>query len=132
MRILIVEKDPDANGTTDISAFLNKYGICDVFNEHDTAFKEFAESFVMGRPYPLVCLELEGDGIRAMNLMARMRREEQKWNFPKVHIMLISEAVKPSVVTSAARLGCGAFLLKPLDENLIMAKLDAMNFKQKP
>lgn len=127
MRILIVEQNFSKNDEpSHITRLMHRYGFCDVFHEHNQAFKEFSEGFIRGKPYPLTCIELEGDGIRAMNLMARMRKEEAKWNFPKCHIMLVSEAVKPSVVTSAARLGCAAFLLQPIDENLLMAKLDAL------
>jgi CheY-like chemotaxis protein len=131
MRILIVEQSSSDSRPSQLSVLLHKYGICEVFQDHAPAFREYAEAFVRGTPYPLACIELEGDGVRAMNLMARMRKEEAKWNFPRCNIILVSEAVKPSVVKSAARLGCGAFLLKPIDPNLLMAKLDGMKIYPK-
>ena len=131
MRILIVEQNTGENQPSQVSVLLHKYGVCDRFSIHEHAYREFSEAFVRGTPYPLACIELEGDGVRAMNLMGKMRREEAKWNFPKCNIILVSEAVKPSVVKSAARLGCGAFLLKPIDPNLLMAKLDGMKIYPK-
>ena len=115
MRILIAEDDTVAR--TMLAALLAKHGTCEAVADGVTAAAALEVALRAGRPYDLVCLDINMPGNTGLEVLAVLRALEKGADLPlglgaKV-VMTTSLGDAPHVM-EAFRSNCDGYLVKPV------------------
>lgn len=127
MQTLIVEDDFLAR--TILSTLLSEYGTCHLVVDGSEAVAAIEKAYDKGQPYDLVCLDIMMPVMDGQEALETIRKKEQARNIS------LEDGVKVFMVTAlddeanrkkAEKVGCQAYLTKPLDRSKIVSLLQEL------
>ncbi len=116
MKALVVEDDFTSRRV--LQKFLERYGECDVTVNGEEAETAFAEALSSDTPYQLVCLDIYLPGMNGLEILSRLRKQEQDkgiQGLAATKIIMITVARDAKTILPAFRSQCDAYLIKPFD-----------------
>jgi two-component system chemotaxis response regulator CheY len=132
LNILIAEDDFVSR--TVINEILSPFGTCDLAADGREASEAFAEALRLNRPYDLVCLDIMMPLLDGTQVLAEMRRaEEKKGLFGKERSKIIMTTALDNIdqVFTAFRLQCDAYLIKPISKSKVLNQLRKLRLIEK-
>ena len=124
MKTLIVEVD--LTSRLMLQKILSPYGECHMAVNG----KEAIDAFVMARmskdPYDLICLDFmmpEMDGPEALKRIRKLEQESGIGEKDGVKILMVTIVGKPKRIEDACRAGATAYMVKPIDQALLVRHL---------
>lgn len=125
MKLLVVEDDPICCKL--LKGLLEPYAQCEEANNGKEAVTAFLRAIKAGVPYDLILLDImmpEMDGQETVREIRRIEEEEWGFVYPKgVKIIMTTCLDDPQNVVSAFRSLCDAYLVKPIDEDLLFNEI---------
>lgn len=127
MKTLIVEDEFVSRRL--LQRLLSPYGDCDVAVNGREALEAISLARYEQDPYDLVCLDIrmpEMDGYEALQVI---RREEAKLGIgglKGVKVIMITATSDPSHVLQAFNTGCEAYVIKPIDRQILIQQLKVL------
>lgn len=130
MRILIAEDDLISRKF--LSAFLSKYGECDIVVDGLEALDAFLLSLKDEKPYDLICLDImmpKVDGVKVLKAIRDI--ETQKGMLPEKRskIIMTTALAEADFVQKAFEIGCDAYAAKPIDTTKLLEVINKL-FKE--
>ena len=115
LKILIAEDDLASRKF--LSAFLSKYGECDIVVDGLEAIDAYMISMREKKPYDLICLDImmpKIDGVKVLKAIREM--EINKFILPdkRVKIIMTTALSGADLVQEAFQYGCEAYASKPI------------------
>ena len=111
-----------------LSKVLSKFSTCDFAENGDVAITKFEKS-LNTNPYDLVCMDImmpNTDGKKAVEMIRLLEKQNNIQHADRVKIIMITVMSYDSEVTCSAECGCDAYLLKPLDIDKFLKKLEEL------
>jgi two-component system, chemotaxis family, chemotaxis protein CheY len=136
MKLLVVEDDPICCKV--LKGMLEPYAECEEAKNGKEAVSAFIRAIKSGSPYDLILLDImmpEMDGQEAVREIRRIEEEEWGFVYPKgVKIIMTTCLDDPQNVVNAFRSLCDAYLVKPIDEELLFSEIRTYfpTFAKKP
>lgn len=124
MRSLIVDDDFVCRSA--LSAQLLRHGDCDVAADGREALAAFDRALEHGRPYQLICLDIDMPGMGGQEVLREVRRREaQRQPGPQapVKVLMTSAHSEAGQVKTAFVNRSDGFLVKPVRGELLVARL---------
>lgn len=125
MKLLVVEDDPICSRM--MKGLLDPYADCEEATDGREAVVAFQRAIKDGNPYDLILLDImmpEMDGQDAVREIRRIEEEEWGFTYPKgVKIIMTTCLDDPQNVVSAFRSLCDAYLVKPIDEEVLINEI---------
>ena len=124
LRYLIV--DDDVRNRELLLDILSSYGDCDIAVDGRDAVDAFRQALESGRPYHAVLLDIMMPNMNGQEALEQIRQIEEEHGIfclsgTKV---IMTTALRESLqVFKAFRNGCEAYLVKPIEEEELIAKL---------
>ncbi len=124
MRTLIVE---DVHFLAIIlERFLEPYSEVDKASNGKEAIKKFAEAYVQGNPYQLICLDIllpEVDGIEVLKTIRKFENETIVSQDDRAKIIMITTLNDAETVRKASKAGCDRYIAKPFTKEKIIGEI---------
>lgn len=117
MKILLAEDDFVTRKF--MTAFLSKYGECDVTVDGMEAVDAFMMAHEEGEPYDLICLDVMMPVMDGLQALKGIRDIEKQSNIPEekmARIIMTTALNDEKTVKTAFDLGCTVYSGKPLDQ----------------
>lgn len=111
---------------------LQSHGACDLAVNGQEAIIAVTHAWQEGRPYDLICLDIMMpvmDGIAALREIRRLEMERGIRGPDAVRIIMTSALDDPRNILNAFRNQCEAYLVKPVDESLLLHHMRAFGIK---
>lgn len=125
MRFLIAEDDPIYRQI--MMGMLTPYASCDEAGNGKEAVDAFRRAVKEGMPYDLIFLDIlmpEMNGQEVVKEIRRMEEEEMGLNYPNgIKIIMTTSLDDSRNIVSAFRSLCDAYLLKPIDGELLFKEI---------
>lgn len=124
MRVLIVEDDFTSRKL--MHKFLSKYGDCDIATDGKEAVAAIRDGMVNGEPYDLICLDIMMPELDGHEVLKNLRDLESEKDIPVTtgaKVIMTSALGDSKNVLGAFRVGCEAYLEKPIDTRKLLAEL---------
>jgi two-component system chemotaxis response regulator CheY len=118
--------DDEYVALTKMVAILSHLGLCEAATNGEQAFGMFVKAIDNGRPYQLITIDIQMPGINGIELLKRMKAEEQKTQTAFSRKIIVSAAGSSANVIRAAKYQCDAFLVKPVKRQMLIDKLPEM------
>jgi two-component system chemotaxis response regulator CheY len=100
------------------------HGACDGAASGDEAIAAIHAAAASGRPYDLVCLDIEMPGRDGRDVLAELRRLEAERRTPiPARVLMTTAHSRAEHVVTAVQAGCDGFLAKPVDPGRVLAHL---------
>lgn len=126
-RILIVEDEVVSQNL--LQRILAPYGDCDGVTNGREAVQAFQRAHQEGRPYDLICLDILMHKMDGLSALQMIRRQEETMGIPthrRVRVLVITIVEEATRIMEAFRIGCDAYLIKPVDPDQILAKVEEL------
>lgn len=122
LRILVV--DDDATCRSVLTALLARRGTVDGAASGAEALRLFAKAGDEGRPYELVCLDIELPDLGGLEVLKALRAfEEARSRAGACKVVMVTAHGDPRNVMSAFRHQCEGFITKPVTAGSVAAHL---------
>ena len=127
MRSLVVEDEL----TTRIllSRILSRYGPCDVAVNGSEAVEASRQAHEKGEPYDLMTLDLLLPELEGHSALEQIREAERRAGIgflQGTRVLAITGIEDVRTVAALYKAGCEAYLLKPVNEDMLVEKLIAL------
>lgn len=116
MRILIVE-DSFTNRYM-MEQMLNEYGKCDIAVNGSEAVEAFKIALDEGKPYDLICLDIDMPSMNGHEALALIRQHEEEseiFGSDSVNVIITSALDDFANIQKAFMAQCEEYLVKPID-----------------
>jgi two-component system, chemotaxis family, chemotaxis protein CheY len=125
MRFLIAEDDPIYCQI--MMGMLTPYVNCDEAKNGKDAVEAFKRAIKEGKPYDLILMDIimpEMNGQEAVKEIRRLEEEEMGLDYPKgIKIIMTTSLDDYRNIVDAFRSLCNAYLLKPIDGELLFNEI---------
>ncbi len=124
MRILIAEDDFISRRL--MVKFLAMRGTCEIAVNGKEAIEAFSLAWEEGHPYSVIFLDVMMPEMDGLNVLKKIRQAEKEKGIRKPYLakIIMTTAKNDSTsVMEAIQSGCNAYLVKPIDEKKLSAKL---------
>ncbi len=114
-KILIA--DDEAFNREWLQEILSSHGACDLVEDGQSAVDHFKESLASGRPYDLICLDIEMPRKDGNEALKEVRALENEWGVPtagRAVIIMTTSMDAPDVVFKSMGGGCNEYINKPI------------------
>ena len=132
MKSLIVD-DEKVNQTL-LQTFLSNYGECITADDGEEAIHEFKEALIQKVPFDLVCMDIMMPKINGQRALKEIRHIEKQYEIPSgsfVKVIMTSSLEDSNSANEAYFHGrADAYLIKPIDINLLSRELKRLNLIQ--
>ncbi len=124
MRTLVIDDDVSVRKL--LKTMVAKLGECETAAGGEEAMAAFMKAWEDWRPFDLILLDIlmpEMDGSQVLN---KIRALEQKKHIPdklRAKIIMISGVSEKEMVMACLRDGCDDFMVKPLENQLLLDKI---------
>jgi two-component system, chemotaxis family, chemotaxis protein CheY len=133
MRILIVEDELVSREK--LKKLLSEYGECDEAFDGEQAFEMFEKAHKKGKSYDLITMDIEMPGISGQETVKRIKEWEDAHKIKKStnHVLILMITVMDDIlnIMSSFREGCESYLIKPVTEHSLEARLKEMGLIKK-
>ena len=121
MKILVV--DDEFVALTKLTTILSKHGKCDAATNGSQAFKLFGDAITNFQPYNLVTIDINLPDMNGLELLKSLIGiEKDKKVIPAKKIVISADSSTDSI-HRAVRNACDAFLVKPVQRQVLDKKL---------
>ncbi len=127
LRILVV--DDNSVSRSLLQLFLERYGTCDLASTGPEALTAFYGALHEGRPYHLVCLDIQMPDMDGLGVLEAIRGAEADGEGParSVRVLMTTAFDEKDLVEQALRLGSDGYIVKPLRLEKIAARLKELD-----
>ena len=125
MRILII--DDDAAIRNLLKAMVAKLGECETAESGQKAISAFTKAWEDWRPFDLIFLDILMPEMHGNQVLSKIRELEREKHIPdklRAKIVMISGVLEKEMVMACLRNGCDDFLVKPLESQLLINKIN--------
>lgn len=132
MRILIAEDDAVSRKT--LKAALTPYGECHLAEDGEAALKAYGSAFDGDAPFDLICLDIMMPGCSGLDVLKTIRQQEAECGIgglDGVKIVMTTALEGKQEVLGAFKLGCEAYILKPIELQELATKLAELGIHRK-
>ncbi len=108
---------------------LAPFGECDVAVNGWEALEAFKCAHVGKRPYDLICLDIMMPGLSGHEVLKEIRKFETKHNIDEkdqAKVIVTTVLSDREHIMAAARGNCQAYLVKPIDKETLLKKLQTV------
>ncbi len=112
-----------------ISGILKGISECDFACDGQEGYDKFADAHILGMPYDLICLDISMPNQNGHETLQQIRRyeEQHKIDYKKqVKIIMTTAMNDPVNVFGAFKAGCEEYLVKPLDKDKLLNKVQEL------
>jgi CheY-like chemotaxis protein len=127
MRSLVV--DDEFVALSKMVLLMKAYGPCDAATHGEQAMTMIRAAIEEDMPYDLIALDINMPGTNGLQLLQTINSEEQCRRSPPVRKIVVSAASSRTNVTRAMERHCEAFLVKPVQRELLNATLEKLGFQ---
>jgi len=127
MRTLIV--DDDCTSRLLLRRLLAPFCECDAAVNGWEALEAFKCAYVGEHPYDLICLDILMPGLDGHEALREIRRIEAKHHIDeddRVKVIMTTVLSDREHIMAAARGNCQAYLVKPIDKEMLLEKLQTL------
>jgi two-component system chemotaxis response regulator CheY len=125
MLILIAEDEPVS--CTVLKKFLSQYGPCTVVADGQQAVLEVKAAYERKQGYELVCMDLHMPVMNGHEAIREIRQYERANGILRPTRIFVTTALDDMASVTEALLGkCTAYLMKPIDLNILRQELQAV------
>lgn len=127
MHILIAEDDYISRKF--LYTFLSDYGQVKLAVNGLEAVNQYTASLTESNPFDLICMDImmpEKDGVEALKAIRSLEKTWPGNLEKKSHIIMTTALADKPYVLKALQLGCDAYILKPINQNHLIAKMREM------
>lgn len=124
MKILIAEDDAVSRRT--LQAVLTPYGECHLAEDGEAALETFITEMAKKSPFDLVCLDIMMPRVSGLEVLKSIRQLEEEagiGGLDGVKIVMTTAVEGKREVLGAFKLGCEAYILKPIDVQELLSKI---------
>ncbi len=130
MKILITDDDFISRNV--LHAILLPYGRCDIAADGQAALDAFMLAHDEGKPYDLICVDVQMPGMDGHETLKRIRALETEMALPedkRVKAIMVSASRDVKNVIAAKESGCEAYLVKPVEKERLLDEIRELKFK---
>ena len=130
MKALVV--DDEMVSRKKMQAIIRNLGECNAVGRGEEAVEGFQEAMAKGKPFDLICLDIEMPEMSGIEVLKAIREIEEKHGVAKedrVKIMMVSAASDKKNVLACLQSGCDNYVVKPFDKETVYAKLEGLGLK---
>jgi two-component system chemotaxis response regulator CheY len=124
MKALIVDDDFVCRKV--LQKYLSEYGQCDVAVNGQEAVEAFRQAMDEWEAYDLVCLDImmpEMDGQETLKQIRQIEKEKGKYDLDGVKVLMTTCLDDSDNIKMAFREQCEGYLVKPIDREKLINKL---------
>ncbi len=132
MRILIV--DDNASGREMMQNQMNSYGECELAESGGAAIIAFEKARDDMEPFDLIMLDISMPEMDGVEVLLKIRDMENKQKYTKqkrAKVMMVTASADKDTVARCIDAGCDSYVVKPLDKQDIINKLQALGLHKK-
>ena len=129
MRILIV--DDDAPNRKLLKDIVSRLGECDAAEGGQNALSAFEKAWQDWRPFNLIFLDVlmpDMDGRQVLLKIREIEKEKKMSEQHRARIIMVTGVSEEETVKDCLRNGCDAFIVKPIDIELVFEKIKKFGF----
>jgi two-component system, chemotaxis family, chemotaxis protein CheY len=129
MRVLIVEDEYVSR--TKLKAILSGVGDCDAVPSGEVGILMFNRAYADRVPYDLVCLDIMMPGMNGHEFLKKVGAIEKLkgiTNGDGVKVVMTTSIDGPNNIELAKKIGCAAYLVKPIKRKTLLAKVAELGF----
>lgn len=131
MKVLIAEDDKVSRRV--ITSMLETFGPCDVAEDGHLAVVAFEEATKVGKPYDLICLDINMPRLSGVDVLKKIRELEEQagiGGLDGVKIIMTTCLHDKEHVLGSFKAGCEAYIVKPIDKNKLIKSIKDLGFKE--
>ena len=132
IRILVVEDILVQSRV--ITRLLSPYGACDCAADGLEAVNAFQQALQEKKPYQLICMDINMphmDGQQALRKIRSLEKEPGITPDRRTRILMTTAQSDPESVMNALKGECDAYVIKPLNQDVVFQKLQQFGFVKK-
>ncbi len=129
MHALVVEDEPVCRKV--LAKLLASYGTVDSVACGSDALIAIAQARDAGKPFQLVCLDIDMPDMTGHQVLAQLRRDEDDRRLPadqRLRVLMTSGHSQPENVIASFHNRCDGFLVKPVNPHKLAERLNAFGF----
>ena len=129
MRILVV--DDDAPNRKLLKDIVSRLGECDAAEGGQNALSAFEKAWQDWRPFNLIFLDVlmpDMDGRQVLLKIREIEKEKKMSEQHRARIIMVTGVSEEETVKDCLRNGCDAFIVKPIDIELVFEKIKKFGF----
>lgn len=130
MKALVV--DDELVSRKKMQAIIRNLGECNAVSSGEDAIDGFQEAMAKGKPYDLICLDIDMPGMSGIEVLKTIRETEEKHGISKedrAKVMMVSAASDKGNVVACLQSGCDNYVVKPFDKDTVYGKLEGLGLK---
>jgi two-component system chemotaxis response regulator CheY len=130
MKILIVEDDFVSRSL--LRRILSPLGECQVATNGEEGLEAFSHAMKEGAPFELICLDIMLPQLSGLELLQCIRDQESEagvGGLSGARIIMTTAIDDRSDVVGAFKLGCEAYMVKPIDRSELLKKIAELGIK---
>ncbi len=125
MKILIT--DDDFVIRRFLEKILSNYGECSIAVDGNGAINSFRRALEQGEPYDLICLDIMMPEMSGQDVLRTVREIEEERGIirrDRTKVLMTTGLSDPENVNEALERGCEGYIVKPIDQRKLIAKLE--------
>ena len=129
MRILVV--DDDAPNRKLLKDIVSRLGECDAAEGGQNALSAFEKAWQDWRPFNLIFLDVlmpDMDGRQVLLKIREIEKDKKMSEQHRARIIMVTGVSEEETVKDCLRNGCDAFIVKPIDIELVFEKIKKFGF----
>lgn len=126
MKILAVDEEEVA--IAKMESILSDYGTCDVARDGKAALNMFHKAYLSSEPYELVTIDLDMQNMNGLELLKTITKDEELLFIRRAKKIITTAEGSPGNVFAAMANHSDAFLVKPVNRDLIELKLKELGY----
>lgn len=130
IRILIV--DDEETGRTVMEEMFGKYGKSVSVSTGNDAVTLFEKALERGKGFDLVLLDISMDDISGLAVLKTIKEIEADRNVAedqRAKVLMVTAHSEKDIVVDSIKLGCRAYFIKPLKQDVVDKKMSELGFK---
>ena len=129
MKILIVDDEFVSRKT--LQKLMDSFGQCEVVENGGAAITAFEKARDDMVPFDLITLDISMPDMDGVEVLLRIRDIENKQKYTKLKrakVMMVTASADKDTVARCVEAGCDNYVVKPLDRETIINKLQTLGF----
>lgn len=130
MRILIVEDENVSRKKMQI--IMDNFGITDTVADGRGAINLFTKAWQQRAPFDLICLDITLPEITGIDVLLKIREEEDKMELPptkRVKVMMVTAHSDRDHINTCVTAGCDGYIVKPYAKDTVVRCLQKIYTK---